>query len=120
MKIVFEHGDIAIYENERCVVQGVIKTFRDTKAYHVLRPNKDVVLVPASTLVAPDTWLLERCVQLLSAHDQWEAALTLDAEDSLVETLSPDNYETLLRLQEEREKIGRLILEQEETKRENR
>lgn len=109
MKIVFEDGDEVVYKGERCIVKGNVKQLNGLDGIHVLKPNNDIVFTPTVGVKSYDVWLLEKCIECLNAYEKWEADLTTNDEDDLLESLSTENYDMLIRLQEMRNNIGRAI-----------
>ncbi len=109
MKTIFEDGDMVFYEGERCTVRGTHKKVNGKDGVHVSKPNGDIVLAPTSALQTYDTWLLDQCVELLNEYEQWEANLTLDENDAVLESMSAENYDMMIRLQTRRNDIGRAL-----------
>jgi hypothetical protein len=116
MKIVFEDGDEVFYEGERCVVRGNVKQVNGVDGVHVLKPNGDLVLAPTTVLQTYDGWLLGECIELLNGYEQWEANLTTDESDDILETMSTENYEMMLRLQRDRNDIGKALAQRNKGK----
>jgi len=109
MKIVYENDDEVVYEGERCIVKGPVKQLNGMDGVHVVKPNGDIVLVPTAVVKSYNEWLLEKCVELLNAYEQWEADLTTDDEDEVLEAMSTANYDQMIRLQSMRNDIGRAL-----------
>lgn len=106
MKIAFEDGDVAYYEGERCAVTGQARTVNGVEGIHIKKTNGDIVLTPMVTLKTFDQWLLSQCIEYLNTQEQWEANLTTDDEDSLLESMSTANYDMMQKLQSFRKDIG--------------
>jgi hypothetical protein len=109
MKIVFEEGDIAYYEGERCTVFGQPTTVNGVEGIHVKKANGDTVLTPLVILKTFDQWLLSQCIECLNAQEQWDANLTTDEDDTLLESMSTSNFDMLQKLQSFRKDIGRAL-----------
>lgn len=105
MKKTFEQDDLVYYEGEPVTVLGPPVKANGVPGHHVRDKKGGIHLVPSTVLVTPEAHWLDRCVKLLLGHEQWEADLTSSDEDSLLEEMTPENYEALSVLQEQRKEV---------------
>lgn len=116
MKITYEKGDVVYYEGQRCTVQGPTQLVNGLEGVHLTKPNTDIVLAPVSVLKSENDRLLEQCIECLNAYEQWEADLTTDDGDDVLEMMSTDNYNMLINIQKMRNAIGHAISERNSRK----
>lgn len=109
MKIIYENGDEVFYNDERCVVMGLTKHVNGMDAIHIHRPNGDILLVPTTAVNTLDAFLLGKCLECLRGYEQWEANLTVDDDADILESMSVENYEMLIGLQDQRNDIGKFL-----------
>lgn len=117
MITTFVQGDAVVYKEEQYTValervrngyDELLLTKKTIESLSASDIDACLIVVPED-LQSLDSFLLAKCIELLSSYAQWEGALTTDDSDSLLESMSAQNYRMFVSLQEKRDAIGLLL-----------
>jgi len=109
VKVSLESGDVVFYQGQPVTIQGSPVSINGLEGHHVIDNKGNITLAPSSELWSEDVFLLNECVSLLDQYAEWEASLVTEETDSLLESMSANNYEQMISLQEKRISLGKLL-----------
>lgn len=97
MMIKLSPGDVVYCDGEVVSIVSVSE-FSTTDTVTICRADSSVEDVPMSSILTEDQYLLGLAITILKGHDQLDADLTTSKEDSILEEMSPENFQSMIRL----------------------